>query len=50
MGKGWWSDQWGRGGSLTNGERVVVSPMGKGWWSDQYGRGFGLTNGEGLVV
>jgi hypothetical protein len=41
MGKGWWSDQWGRGGSLTNGERVVVSPMGKG---------DGLTNGDGVVV
>ncbi len=28
-----WSDQWGRGGGLTNGEWVVVLPTGKEWWT-----------------
>jgi hypothetical protein len=45
MGKGWWSDQWGKDGGRTNREGV----------SDQLGRSGGLTNGivtngEGLVV
>jgi hypothetical protein len=40
MGNGWWSDQWGRGGGLTN-------EMGDG---QTIGEGGGLTNGEGVVV
>ncbi len=51
MGRGWWSDQWGMDGVLTNGEGVVVRQTGKGWRSDQWGRAGGfMTNGEGAAV
>jgi hypothetical protein len=41
MRNGWWSDQWGRGGGLTNGDV---------WWNDQWGMGGGLTIGKGMTV